>query len=82
MVAGFAAISGVIAYVKRRSPLEGVLLGLFLGPIGVLIECRAPFVRRPMVDENAFNSLRSMVTYQETGQEFKKRKDRLENRTP
>lgn len=69
VITGCSALGGWIAYHKRRSPIEGVLLGLFLGPIGVFIECRHPFNSRPMVDENAWNSLHSMVTYQQTGRE-------------
>jgi hypothetical protein len=85
LIASFAAISGWIAHIKRRPPLEGVLLGLFLGPIGLLIEWRAPFLQRPMVDQKAWNSLRSMLVYQEAGREFnrekKREKNRSENRT-
>jgi hypothetical protein len=60
-----SAIAGCIAYNKRRSPLEGVLLGLLLGPIGVALECRFAYVQRPPVDEKAWNSLHSMMTYQQ-----------------
>jgi hypothetical protein len=67
-----SAISGYIAFQKRRSPYEGVLLGLLLGPIGVVIESRRPFMHRPVVDSNAWNSLRSMVSYQESGKESKR----------
>jgi hypothetical protein len=80
-VAGSAAIGGCIAYAKRRRPLEGVLLGLFLGPIGVLIESQAPFIHRPMVDEKAWNSLRSMLSFQEKGRDFNQRKHPAENRS-
>jgi hypothetical protein len=69
VVTGCSALGGWIAYNKRRSPIEGVLLGLFLGPIGVFIESRHPYSSRPMVDENAWNSLHSMVTYQQTSRE-------------
>ena len=71
--AGCSAIAGVMAYVKRRPPLEGVLLGLFLGPIGVMIESRHPYLQRPIIDENAWNSLRSMMTYQQSGRESGRR---------
>ncbi len=64
-IASCSAAAGCIAYVKRRNPNEGVLLGLFLGPIGVMIECRLPYVQRPPVDENAWNSFRSMTVYQQ-----------------
>ena len=63
-VACFAAIGGWLAQLKNRSPLEGVILGAFLGPIGVLIEFRMRFVHRPMVDRGAWNSFRSLVSYQ------------------
>ena len=66
-LAGCSAIAGCIAYNKRRSPLEGVLLGFFLGPIGVLLELRHAYVQRPPVDQPAWNSLRSMVNYQSSG---------------
>lgn len=69
VIAGCSALGGWIAYSKRRPPIEGVLLGLFLGPIGVFIESRQPFNSRPMVDENALNSLHSMVNYQQTSRE-------------
>jgi hypothetical protein len=78
IVAGSAAIGGYLAYSKRRPPLEGVLLGLLLGPIGVLIEMRTPHIQRPMVDENAWNTFRSMMTYQQTGREFDRRSTRSE----
>jgi hypothetical protein len=60
-----SAIAGCIAYHKRRSPHEGVLLGLLLGPIGVIVAFQLPYVQRPPVDENAWNSLHSMMTYQQ-----------------
>jgi hypothetical protein len=47
-------------------------LGLLLGPIGVLLECRYPYQQRPPVDQNAWNSLRSMKVFQETGRETKR----------
>ncbi len=74
-LAGCSAIGGAIAYHKRRSPTEGMLLGLLLGPIGVAIECQYPYARRPMVDENAWNSLRSMMEFQETGGESKRMRE-------
>jgi hypothetical protein len=73
ILAGSAAIGGCLAHGKRRSTLEGLLLGLLLGPLGVLIEWRAHHVARPMVDENAWNSFRSMMTYQKTGREHDRR---------
>jgi hypothetical protein len=73
LIAGCSAIAGCIAHVKRRPPLEGVLLGLFLGPIGILIECRYPYAQRPMVDKLAQDSLRSMMTYQQSGRESSRR---------
>jgi hypothetical protein len=81
IIAAFAALGGVVARVKRRSPLEGVLLGLFLGPIGLLIEIRSPFVHRPIVDEKSVSSLQSMLAYQETGREFSRESKRQKNRT-
>ncbi len=74
-----AAVGGCLALLKRRWPLEGVLLGLFLGPIGVLIESSKPYVRRPEVDQAAWTSFRSMVTYQ-TEQEEARAKDRARRR--
>ena len=71
-----SAIGGCLAYAKHRSPMEGVLLGLLLGPIGVLVEFRNPYVQRPMVDQNAWNSLNSMMTYQKTGREYDRRAGR------
>lgn len=68
-----SAIAGCIAYQKRRSPHEGVLLGLFLGPIGVLLEYQLPYVQRPPVDEKAWNSLHSMMTYQQKTQSRRSR---------
>jgi hypothetical protein len=69
---GCSAIAGYLALHKRRSPYEGLLLGFLLGPIGVMIVSRRPFVHRPIVDVKAWNSLRSMVTYQESGKESKR----------
>jgi hypothetical protein len=77
--AGSAAVGGWIAHHKRRSPVKGVLTGLLLGPIGILIELRAPYIQRPLVDENAWNSLQSMLVYQKDGREYRRRRDRLEN---
>ncbi len=74
MFALCSAIAGCIAYHKRRSPLEGVFLGLLLGPIGVALECRLAYVQRPPVDKNAWNSLHSMMSYQQTRQEARIRR--------
>ena len=54
---------GVVAYRKKRRPIEGVLLGLFLGPIGVAVESYLPAVPRPEVCEKAWNSFRSVASY-------------------
>ena len=81
----FGILGAWIATTKGRGGCFWFLLCALLGPIGLLIECRAPFVQRPMVDQNAWNSLRSMMVYQETGREFnrekKREKNRSENRT-
>ena len=69
LAAGCSAIAGWIAHEKRRSPMEGVLLGLVLGPIGILVECWYPYARRPLVDKNARDSLQSMMTHQGSGRE-------------
>jgi len=71
---GCSAIAGYIAFHKRRSPYEGVLLGLFLGPIGVYMECQYPYQQRPPVDKKAWNSLRSMMDFQESGRETLRRR--------
>lgn len=63
-IALFAALGGWISHVKNRQPLEGFMLGGVLGPIGVIITLRMPFGHRPMIDQGAWNSYRSMVTYQ------------------
>ena len=60
----FAAIGGLISHHKNRQPLEGVLLGAVLGPIGLLWAARQPFAHRPMIDRGAWNSFRSMVEFQ------------------
>lgn len=72
--ASCSAIAGCIAYTKRRSPIEGVLLGLLLGPIGVLLEWRLAYVQRPPVDEKAWNSLHSMMTYQKSRHDTRSRR--------
>ncbi len=76
IIAGFATLGGWIAHFKRRPPLEGVLLGFFLGPIGLLMELRFPYVHRPIVDEKALHSLQSMLVYQASGREYERRKGR------
>jgi hypothetical protein len=58
-----AAIGGLIADLKKRPPVEGMLLGLMLGPIGVAVEARLPAIPRPDVDENAWHSFRTVVRY-------------------
>lgn len=60
----FAAVGGCISHVKHRRPLEGLVLGAFLGPIGWVVESRRPFGHRPMVDRGAWDSFHSLVTYQ------------------
>jgi hypothetical protein len=42
-----AALAGSIAEWKRRKPFEGYALGLFLGPIGVIVEGTLPGRRVP-----------------------------------
>ncbi len=67
VVAGLAfcaALGGCIAYVKHRRPLEGVVLGGLLGPLGLILELKKPFAHRPMVDRGAWNSFQSVVSYQ------------------
>ncbi len=64
-LAGCAAIGGVIAHQKKRRPGEGLVLGLFLGPIGVLVEARLPAIGRPEVCQDALHSFQSMLTYQD-----------------
>ncbi len=64
LVSSFAAVGGVIAFKKRRRPIEGMTLGLLLGPVGVAVEALLPSVGRPEVCERAWNSFRSMTTYQ------------------
>ncbi len=61
-----SALGAVIAYKKRRKPVEGLFLGLLTGPIGVLVEACLPSIGRPEVCEHAWNSFQSVVTYQET----------------
>jgi hypothetical protein len=58
-----STFGGIIARRKKRRPTEGVLLGLFLGPIGVAVESRLPAIPRPEVCRNAWNSFRSVATY-------------------
>ena len=77
-IASCSAVAGCIAYSKRRSPFEGVLLGLLLGPIGVAIELRLAYVQRPPVDEKAWNSLHSMMSYQDTRREARRRASTIE----
>ncbi len=63
---GFAALGGLVAQSKKRKPPEGMLLGLFLGPIGVAIEWMLPDWTRPIVDQGSRSSFHSMVIYQAT----------------
>ena len=63
-VACFAAVGGCLAQLKNHPPLEGVILGALLGPIGLLVLARMRVAHRPMVDRGAWNSFRSMVDYQ------------------
>ena len=59
-----AAIGGCVSYWKNRQPLEGCLLGVVLGPIGLILAFRMPFLHRPMVDRGAWHTFRSMVELQ------------------
>ena len=63
-IALFAAVGGWIAHLKNRQPLEGLILGALLGPVGVWLVARKPFAHRPMIDQGAWNSFRSLVSYQ------------------
>jgi len=65
---GFGALGGLIAQSKKRRPPEGMLLGLFLGPVGVAIELMLPDWTRPIVDEGSRSSFHSLVTYQASPQ--------------
>jgi hypothetical protein len=65
LFAAFSAMGGAIARNKRRPPMEGVLLGMFLGPIGVVLELRASYNHRPLVDRNSQSSLHKLLSYQE-----------------
>ena len=58
-----STFGGIVAYRKKRQPAEGMLLGLFLGPIGVAVEYGLPAVPRPEVCEKAWNSFRSVASY-------------------
>jgi hypothetical protein len=58
-----STFGGIVAYRKKRQPAEGLLLGLFLGPIGVAVESRLPAVPRPEVCQKAWNSFRSVAAY-------------------
>ena len=60
----FAAMGGWVAHAKNRRPLEGLILGAVLGPVGLIVEMWKPYAHRPMVDRGAQNSFRSMVRYQ------------------
>ena len=62
--AGFAAVGGTIAYWKHRKPIEGLIFGAVLGPVGVLLELSKPFGHRPVVDAWARTSFQSLVQYQ------------------
>ena len=63
-IALFAAVGGWISHLKNRQPLEGFLLGAVLGPVGLILMARKPFAHRPMIDQGALNSFRSLVSYQ------------------
>lgn len=63
-LAFFAAIGGSVSHLKNRKPLEGFVLGGLLGPVGIVVAARQPFGHRPMIDQGAWNSFRSMVDYQ------------------
>ena len=60
----FAAVGGSISHRKNRPPLEGFVLGGLLGPIGLFLVARQPFAHRPMIDDGAWRSFRSLVDYQ------------------
>ena len=60
----FAALGGWVAHWKNRRPLEGLMLGAILGPVGLILEMGKPYAHRPMVDRGAQNSFRSLVRYQ------------------
>ncbi len=62
--AGFAAVGGTIAYWKHRKPVEGLIFGAVLGPVGLFLELLKPFGHRPMVDGPAKNSFQFLVEYQ------------------
>ncbi len=66
LLSGCAASGGLVAGAKRRSPMEGLFLGLFLGPIGVAIEASRPAPPRSAVDEGVRSSFHSLVSYQST----------------
>ncbi len=60
----FAAMGGWVAHWKNRRPVEGLMLGAVLGPVGLVLEIWKPYTHRPMVDRGAQNSFRSLVRYQ------------------
>ena len=65
---GSAALGGLIAESKRRRPTEGMMLGLLLGPIGVIVAAMLPNWTRPIVDQGSRSSFNSLVTYQDAKQ--------------
>lgn len=64
LLATLAIASGAITTVKHRSPLEGVLLGFLLGPVGLAIALSRPYRHRPPVDRGAHDSYHSLLVHQ------------------
>jgi hypothetical protein len=48
-----AALGGMVASWKDRSPTEGILLGIYLGPLGLLVERLLPERLRAVENANA-----------------------------
>ena len=63
-LSSFATMGSLMAYRKRRDPIEGLFLGLLLGPIGIAIEAILLRWIRPEVDQRAWQSFRMMLSYQ------------------